>query len=144
MMKAIVCALLVLTAFWIPAAGAQDTRSAFGAAKTGAASQDPASLRNQAFTDVTVAMRLMRSADELVRKSRSPEGLQTATSLYVQAGQIFERSGAIFQKLAPDNASEMDVQNCQKGVHYCVNSIKQIQRHLAASSTSQPREKPRA
>lgn len=91
-----------------------------------AAAQDPAALKGQANTQVVTASRLMEKAMEILRQAPTPQGRDTAISLLVEAGQMFEQSAGIYKALVPDYAGQQDVENSLKAMQVCIQKIQEI------------------
>lgn len=91
-----------------------------------AIAQDPAALKNQANTQVVTASRLMEKAFEILRQAPAAQGRDTAVSLLVEAGQMFEQSAGIYKALVPDYAAQEDVENSLRAMQVCIQKIQEI------------------
>lgn len=91
-----------------------------------ALAQDPAALKGQANTQVVTASRLMEKAMEILRQSPTAQGRDTAVSLLIEAGQMFEQSAGIYKALVPDYAGQEDVENSLRAMQVCIQKIQEI------------------
>ena len=92
---------------------------------------DPQSLRMQAASDIQTGSQLMTQAEQLLRSPGvTQQHMKAAMDLYIQAGKLFEEAGNIFTGLGPDYAAPEDVQNSRKAMQNCIDSVKEIQKHL--------------
>lgn len=97
-----------------------------------AQAQDPAQMKMKATQNVQLAQRLMEQARQLVQGAPNRSSLQTALSLYVQAGQLMEESAGLFRSLIPHGyASQQDVQNAEQALGFCLESIQKIKQAAA-------------
>lgn len=109
----------VLTAFcllWVP--------FAMGAG------EDPNAYKERANTDVRAAEQIMRKADELLNNGASADNMRAALPLYIKAGQMFEEAAGIYKAIMPNYATELDVNNAQQAMRYCLTSIAEIKKRL--------------
>lgn len=104
----------------------------------GLLAQDPVAVKTQANQNVMNAKRLMEQADVLVKTKTTSAGLQTAASLYVRAGQLFENAAKVYQGLGPNYANEQEVANSYKATQYCASSAKRIQQYLQPAARPVP------
>lgn len=96
--------------------------------------QQPNELKDQALDKINVASRLMNRAKDLITNSGTKQDFATAAELYRQAGELFEQASNIFKALGPDYVSQFDIDNCQKAVQTCIDSIGHIKSLLAGGS----------
>jgi len=95
----------------------------------GFGAMSPESYKSQADNDATVAIRLQQQAFELVQRNPSNRGnLKAAMNLFIQAGQLFEKSANTYSALG-DSAE--DAAQASKAMQACLDMIKQIQERLS-------------
>lgn len=97
-----------------------------------ALAQNPSDLKQGANQDANMANRLMAEAIRVAQENPSTEGYKTAISLFVQAGQLFERAGAVYQSLVPQYATPQDVNNAAMAMQYCIDSVNELKRKIGA------------
>ncbi|MDD5422085.1 MAG: hypothetical protein WC592_00190 [Candidatus Omnitrophota bacterium] len=83
----------------------------------------PESARDEAITDLNLAIRLVKQAQEMLSGKMSKETVEAAIGLYVQAGQLFEKSENIFKALGPQYVPQSFVDNCAAYKNECVQTI---------------------
>lgn len=94
---------------------------------------DVKALRDQAYTDVLTAVRLKQEAERTLKTGGlSEENLRTARTLYTEAGKLFERASRAYASLAPDNATEEDIEKPKQAMERCIEVIREIQVRLQA------------
>lgn len=109
---------------------------ALSAATPAFAANEAQQMRSQASNDMMMARQLIMEAKQMLTEDRSAVNMKASISLYTRAGQMLERAMNIYTQLAPDNASEQEIVNAQKGVELCISSIREIQRHFPREETA--------
>ena len=85
--------------------------------------KSPDELKADAIRDVNVAMRLVKQAQEMLGEKVSKESMQVAAGLYVQAGQLFEKSEMVFRALGKNYASQDDIDQCDRFKNECLQAL---------------------
>jgi hypothetical protein len=96
----------------------------------GSAVNSPDVLMNEAVSDINVAIKLAKQAQNILSKGMTKENIQTAIELYIQAGQLFEKSENVFRALGPGYASQEDIDNCAISKKECVDALKKLKEAL--------------
>lgn len=108
--------VLVSFCLWIPRVLAQ--------------TQDPTKYLNQANSEIQTANRLFEQTRRLLEGNPSRGNMETAVSLLIEAGKLFEHAGSLYKSLGTDYATEEDVENSFKAMQRCVQGIEEIKARL--------------
>lgn len=90
------------------------------------ADKTPESVREAAVTDVSIAMRLVKQAQDLINTKVTRDGMRAALGLYVQAGQLFEKSENVFRKLGSKYVPVEYVDKCVMYKNECITAINNL------------------
>jgi hypothetical protein len=86
--------------------------------------------RGEFDEQVKVGADLVRRAEDILKERQADDAMKVAVGLYAQAGQLFEHAAIGYQALGPQGATPADVENAQKAVQYCIQSIQEIKKHF--------------
>src|SRR3990167_10950739 len=95
------------------------------------AEESPETYKTAADNDARVAAELVRQAQQLLESGGvTPDKLQTALTLYAQAGQLFEKTGNVYKALGPTYVSPQDVEGAFRAMEQCLNMINEIKKRM--------------
>lgn len=95
------------------------------------ADKTPEKLRDEAISDVNVAMRLYKQAQDILQSDVTKESMKASLGLYVQAGQLFEKSENIFRKLGTKYVPQDNVVKCTNLKNECLTAINNLKKAIS-------------
>lgn len=85
---------------------------------------------NQAKSEVETANKLFEQTRSLLEGNPSPKNMETAISLLIQAGKLFEHAGSLYENLSVEYSTSEDAKNSYKAMQRCVDGIAEIKQRL--------------
>lgn len=92
--------------------------------------KSPDELRTDATNDVNVAMRLVKQAQDMLASKVTKENMQAASGLYVQAGQLFEKSEIAFNALGEKYGTKQDAEQCERLKNECIQALTSLKKAM--------------
>lgn len=92
--------------------------------------ESPDVYKMQADRDVQVAQELVAEANRMLMPPVDRQKMQAAMSLFARAGQMFEKSGKIYETLGPSYVAPEDVKNSFEAMNMCIRNIEEIKKRL--------------
>lgn len=97
----------------------------------------PGLLLMTANDDANTAMRLVERARQTLQGDVNREKVQLAISLYVEAGQLFEKAETLYTKAGTEHGvSQEDIDGAKKAKEGCVQSISDLKKRFGGGSKS--------
>lgn len=94
------------------------------------AQDTPEAARQDAYNNVKVAFGLVGQAQKVLTPPVTPEAYKTAVGLYIQAGEIFEKSETVFRSLGVKYVAKEDLDNCTRAKEDCIATIEKLKESL--------------
>ena len=88
-------------------------------------------ITNGAFNDVKVATELVNQANSMIQDGElARQKAEVALSLYVRAGQLFEKAEALFKAVGFDYVSQRDIDGAKEAKESCILNIEELKKRL--------------
>ena len=105
--------------------------SPYGLAKE----DEAAKVTQDAFNDVKVATELFKQANDMVTDGfLNRQKGEAAMSLFVRAGQLFERAEGIFKAVGFNYISQRDIDGAKAAKESCIKTIEELKQRLTTLS----------
>ena len=90
----------------------------------------PSMLIVQANENANMGLQLVERARQILQGGVGKEKLQLAVSLYVEAGQSFEKAENLFRKAGTDYVSQEDIDGATRAKEECISAINELKKKL--------------
>lgn len=85
---------------------------------------------SNANSTASAAREFVMQAEKILEGQPNRTKMELALSLYVKAGEMFEKSYKIYATLGPSYVSQQDIDGSRAAMQNCINNISELKKRL--------------